>query len=281
MMVYLNGEYLEESVAKVPVTDRGFLFGDAVFETLRTVKGKPLLWSPHLARFWRGADLLGIPVPLSAEGLSEAVDALLHLNQMPDAVLRITLTRGSGPRGYSPKGADQPRLVITSQLAPEPFGGRGDGWDVVTSRWRVPSPGPLSEIKHANRLTSILARAEADAAGAQEALQLCATGQVAEASGSNVAWLVDGTLVAPGPDTGALAGVMQDYVLRAAVRLGWPCQRSSMAPEGLWEVDGVFLTNSVHLLVPMRSLDGRALRISPKIGILMGELQDALLVERR
>lgn len=278
MFVHVDGRIVEESAAHVPITDRGFLFGDAIFETLRSVRGQPLLWTQHFARWRRGAELLKIPLSVQAESLHESVTHLLSKNRTPDAVVRITLSRGSGPRGYSPKGALQPRLIITCEPAPEPFGA-GRDWDLVLSTWRTPPPGSLTQVKHANRLVSVLARAEADAAGADDALQLGVDGQVAEASASNVAWFDGDTLVSPGFESGALPGVTLDCVMQIAARLGWRCRRESVVLERLFTVDGVFLTNSVHLLVGVRSLDGRRLRRSPKIKVLVHEIRNALLDE--
>jgi len=276
MKVYLNGEVMDESEACVPVTDRGFLFGDAIFETLRTWKGKPLLWSLHAARLVEGAELLNLALPLGIEAIRREVEKLVDENHLSEAVVRITLTRGTGLRGYSPKGANQSTLLITSQSAPEVFGGRGEGWDLVTSHWPVAPVGPLSRVKHANRLGSILARAEADALGAHEALQLSAAGMVAEGSGGNLGWFEGETLVVPSSDTGALPGVMQDYVLQVAAQLKWPLRTAAITREELMRADGVFLTNSVYLLVPIRSLDGQPLRISPITGVLIELLRQRL-----
>lgn len=275
MIVYLNGDFLEERDARVPVTDRGFLFGDGVFETLRVAEGRPLLWREHAVRLRRGAETLAIPLVTTDEMLQGVVQGVLQRNELRDAVVRITLTRGSGPRGYSPRGADSPTLLVAAQPAPEPFGGGTAGWDLIVSQQVLPTGSRLSTIKHANRLQAILARSEADAAGAQEALLLNTEGHVAEASGANIAWFEGGTLVTPGEATGALPGVLLKFVVEEVGRLGWACRTAQVRLEELWNAEGVFLTNSVQLLVPVRSLNGRLLRGGERVR----ELADFLRVQ--
>lgn len=277
MIVFLNGDYLEERVARVPVTDRGFLFGDGVFETLRVAEGRLLLWREHVSRLRRGAETLAIPLAPTDALLQGMVQGVLKRNELRDAVVRMTLTRGSGPRGYSPRGADSPTLLITAQPAPEPFGGATDGWDLMVSQQVLPTGNRLSTIKHANRLQAILARSEADAAGVQEALLLNTEGHIAEASGANIAWFEGATLVTPAEATGALPGVLLKFVVEEAGRLGWACRTAQVRPEQLWTAEGVFLTNSVQLLVPVRSLNGRSLRGGEKVKELAAFLRFQLL----
>jgi len=279
MMVYLNGDFVAEAEARVPVTDRGFLLGDALFETLRVANGVPLLWEAHLERFTRGLALLQVSGAGAPGDWQRAVRELLRRNALREAVVRITVTRGSGARGYSPRGAVHPTVVITAHPAPAPFGDLGSrpGWHLITSRYAVPPPQPLSGIKHANRLLSVLARMEADAVGADEALMLGAAGQVAEASGSNVGWFEGDTLVTPDAATGALPGVQLDYVGQTARRLGWACRTASVPPGRLQSVVGLFLTNSIHLLVPVARFDDHSVPGSPKIAILQAKLRESLL----
>ena len=118
MVVFLNGQFLPEAEAVVPVNDRGFLLGDGLFETLRVVNGKPFRFAQHLERMMRGADFLKIKPPFTPKELEQFAARLIEQNQMPDAILRVTLTRGPGERGYSSKGADRPTLVMTLHPAP-------------------------------------------------------------------------------------------------------------------------------------------------------------------
>src|SRR6266850_1603984 len=105
MVVFLNGQFVPEAQAVVPVSDRGFMYGDGLFETMRVFRGKPFRMAQHLERMVRGADFLKIKLPHTPKELQKFSEELIAKNQMPDSVLRVTLTRGSGERGYSPKGA--------------------------------------------------------------------------------------------------------------------------------------------------------------------------------
>src|SRR5271170_2215886 len=118
MLVFLNGQFLPEAQAVVPVNDRGFLLGDGLFETMRVTGGKPFRFAQHLERMTRGADFLKIKPPFSPKELKKFAAQLIEQNQMPDAILRVTLTRGPGARGYTPNGENQPTVVMTLHAAP-------------------------------------------------------------------------------------------------------------------------------------------------------------------
>ncbi|HEX4644553.1 MAG TPA: aminotransferase class IV, partial [Verrucomicrobiae bacterium] len=109
--VFLNGQFVPEEQAVVSVFDRGFLYGDGLFEALRVYNGQPFRWTQHLERLQRGADFLKIRLPFTAAELRNHAAELIRRNQMPECLLRLVLSRGVGPRGYSPRGADLPVLV--------------------------------------------------------------------------------------------------------------------------------------------------------------------------
>lgn len=281
MLVYLNGAFVDETAASVPVTDRGFLLGDALFETVRAAGGVPLLWEAHGERMRRGLELLGLLVAWDSRQFEALVVELLSRNGLRDAVIRITITRGSGARGYSPRGAGRPTILLTAQPAPAPFGGLAagadNGWKVITSQYRVPPPSALAGIKHTNRLSSVLARMEADAAGVDESLMLSVDGAVAEASGSNLVWWEAGELYTPATTTGALPGVMLEFVGATARGLGWGWRTARADLNRVWGSAGAFLTNSVHLMVPITQWDGRPLASEAKNDVLRAELSRRLL----
>src|SRR6266487_3412789 len=127
MVVFLNGRFLAEEAALVSVFDRGFLYGDGLFETLRVVRGRPFLWNEHMERFRRGAVVLKLRPPLTSVEMHRAADRLIQFNGLPNAALRVTLARGPGPRGYSPKGADRPTLAMTLHAVPRPGAKRSVG----------------------------------------------------------------------------------------------------------------------------------------------------------
>src|ERR1051326_1338966 len=118
MDVFLNGQFVAETQAVVSVNDRGFMYGDGLFETMRVFNGKPFRMAQHLERMVRGADYLKIKLPHTPKELQQLAAQIIEKNSMPDSILRVTLTRGPGERGYSPRGADKPTIVITLYPAP-------------------------------------------------------------------------------------------------------------------------------------------------------------------
>src|SRR5471030_2961427 len=113
MLVFLNGQFMPLAEAVVPVNDRGFLLGDGLFETMRVVGGRPFRFAQHLERMTRGAEFLKIKPPFTPRDLEKFAAQLIEQNQMPDAILRVTLTRGPGTRGYTPEAGSQPTVVMT------------------------------------------------------------------------------------------------------------------------------------------------------------------------
>jgi len=260
MVVFLNGRFVAQEAAQVAVLDRGFLYGDGLFETLRLHDGRPVSWDAHLQRLQRGAAFLRICPPLTAMEMRHALDRLVALNRLPNSVLRITLSRGPGPRGYSPQGAESPTLVLALHPLPD---ARPGGVRLITSALRVPTQDPLSQLKSCSKLLHVAARAEAEARHADDALLLNARGHIAEATSSNIFWFLNSKLLTSSARTGALMGVTRASVLRLAGSLEISCRELSATPSSLKRATGVFLTNSVQGIVEATSLDGVKLFRSP------------------
>ncbi len=235
MTVFLNDQFVPEEHAVVSVFDRGFLYGDGLYETLRICNGKPFRWAEHLERFERGAAFLKIQVPFKADDLRGQAIELIRLNRMPEALLRISLSRGVGPRGFSPKGAVRPALVMSLHPAPDTCGKLPPTWRVITASSRLPANEPLSLFKNCNRLPQILAKAEADAAEADEALLLNTTGEIVEASASNLFWIRDNVVCTPPLTSGILAGVTRLVVFEICRKLGVSTSETGITPAELRE----------------------------------------------
>jgi branched-subunit amino acid aminotransferase/4-amino-4-deoxychorismate lyase len=187
-VIFLNGRFVDATRAKVSVFDRGFLYGDGVFETLRLSDGEPQRWDQHAARFLGGATCLKIRVPRSPGQLRAVARELALRNRVKEAVLRMQLTRGLGPRGYAIRAAKHPTLVMSLHPAPPSDGRAPLRWKLITASLRLPVGDALSRFKTCNRLHYLLARAEAEAAGADDALLLNARGEVVETSCANLFW---------------------------------------------------------------------------------------------
>jgi branched-chain amino acid aminotransferase len=259
MLVFLNGQLVPEQWAMVSVFDRGFLYGDGLFETLRVLNGKPFRWEQHFQRLEDGARFLGITVPFSLEELRRFAGLLIQENRMPDALLRISLSRGVGPRGYSPKGADTPFMAMSLHAA-SPFDPhRPPRWRVITSSVRIAANEPLAQFKTSNKLPQIIARAEADAASAEEALLVDTNGHVVEASSSNLFWVEKEVVCSP-PRGGFLPGVTRAVVMEICGILGVELREVAVTPEGLRQTDGVFLSLSSVGVAECVWLDGCELK---------------------
>lgn len=262
MTVFLNGQYLPAEEARVSVMDRGFLYGDGVFETLPLVRGHPFLWPAHFQRWQAGAAVLGIEIPLEENALIRIIRELAERNGLQQAVLRLMLTRGPGPRGYSPRDAGPPTVLISLHPPPNPWMPEA-GWRVVTASLRSAGPTPLSPYKTCNRLPQILARMEADRVGADEALVLDEQHRLVEASSANVFWVTDGALWSPGPPSGALDGITRRWVIAYSRSRGWPVREATLPAEAVRQAEGLFLTLSTRGVVEVTHWDGRPLRRWP------------------
>jgi branched-chain amino acid aminotransferase len=254
----LNGQFLPESEASVPVSDRSFLYGDGLFETMRIYQGLPFGWFSHLARMQQGASLLGITLPPERALRSQAEELILR-NGLAECVLRIQVSRGSGPRGYVPPQVSSTLCLLTIGRVPTPDPAETLGSALVTSSWRVPSGAAWASCKSVSRLIYVMASAEAVRDGADEPLMLNERDEVAEAASANFFWVTGGEVCTPPLESGALAGTTREWVLQQAEKLGYAvCERVLPCPE-LAQVETAFLTSSVKEIQRLKSLDGRRL----------------------
>jgi len=265
MIVFLNGRFVPEEQAVVSVFDRSFLYGDGLFETMRIFKGKPFRWQQHMERLQDGAEFLKIVPPFSSDALRAFAQDLILANQMPESLLRLTLSRGIGRRGYSPKGADRPSLIMSLHPAPDISASDPPCWRLKTASVRLPAGEPLAQFKTCNKLAQVLARAEADAAAAQEALLMNTVGFVVEGASSNLFWIEGGHVFTPPLASGILAGVTRCVVSELCAKLGLTSKETNVKPDELRPMDGVFLSLSSYGIAAAVSLDGQTLRQSPLI----------------
>lgn len=263
MIVFLNGQFVPEEQAVVSVFDRSFLYGDGLFETMRIYNHKPFRWEQHLDRLIRGARFLNIALPFSAAELTDFATELIAANQVSNALLRLTFSRGAGVRGYSPTGANRPFLVMTLHPGPGADAAHPPRWRLHVSSFRVPAHEPLAQFKTCNKLPQILARAEAEAAKAQEALLLNTDGAVVEAASSNLFWIRNGAVCTPPVASGVLPGVTRAVVLELCQSFGLASHESTLTPKQLLDTDGIFLSLSSAGIAEAVALDERPVRQSP------------------
>ena len=271
MIVLLNGEFVPESDAKVSVFDRGFLYGDGLFETLLIRRGVPFRWHQHMERFEIALELLKVRCPFDHATLRRFAESLVEKNNLQDAILRIHLSRGIGLRGYSPKGADTPTFVMSLHPAPAITPGEPPQWKLITARNPIAQDNPLAHHKSANKLHQVLARMEAEERGADEALLLNNKGEIAEATSANLFWIENGALFSPPSSAGALAGITRQAVIELASSAKLKFEEATAPPDRLLNSEGIFLTLTSLGLAAATSLDGRPLPQSPLIAKLHWE----------
>ena len=255
-IVYLNGSLMPRSQARISALDYGFLYGFGLFETMRAYEGQVFLLDRHLSRLARSAEILGLPIGVS--DLEEAVMATIQANQLSEARIRISISIGEGGMAPDPSTCQKPTvLVLAGHYQPYPEQVYQKGFRAVVSSIRRNSQSPLSRLKSANYLESILARQEARAAGVDEALCLNEKGLLAEASMSNVFLVTNGTLRTPGQESGILPGITREIVLELASQLGINTLEHDIRLDELFHAQEAFLTNSLIEVMPLAEIDGK------------------------
>ncbi len=253
--LWVDGAMLRGEAAMISLFDRGARDGEGIFETLRIYDRRPFQWRRHLERLVLAAAELGFPVPPAPAVMREALEALLDAQQLGDAVARITVTRGI-PGGRPTRTGC---WIEVEPLAARLWSGaRGGRASAILSR-RPFEPGALGRYKTTSRLAYHLAREEARAARADEAILVSAAGDVLEGAVSNLFAAHDGVVTTPPLERGILPGLTRAAVIGACAELGIPCREEPVDRAALAEADEVFLTNSVQQVVPLATLGGRPL----------------------
>lgn len=259
--VWIDGAVIEATDARIPVTDHGLLYGDGVFEGIRIYRGGLFRLDRHLARLEVGLKALALEPAGGVAAMRDIVLATARAYGEREAYTRLVVTRGEGALGVDPTTCGEPRVFcLVDRVAIYPESRLRDGIDLATSSFRRPSPDVLDpRVKSLNYLNNALAKLEARRAGADEALLLNAAGQVAEASVANLFAVCDGALLTPSVSDGALEGITRGTLLELAEGLGISAGPRTLGRFDLLAASEVFLSGSGAGLVPVRSLDGRAI----------------------
>ncbi len=271
--VFLNDFFVLESEAKVSVFDYGFLYGDGLFETMRSYSGKIFALRQHLDRLSASANLLQLNIP-DSKTLRKWLYGTLERNQLSDAVIRLTITRGTGEKGFHPGGCDKSTVVITARpnklLAPELD---QDGVDaVIVSTQRTSATGGETCLKSLSFLNNIVAKLEAEQAGVFEGIFLSKEGFLTEGSISNLFWVQNGTLRTPSPEAPILKGITREIVMEQAGKNGIIVEQGLYPPLALFEADEAFLTNSAIEILPLTSINGKKIALA-QVGPITRKLQ--------
>jgi len=274
-ITWLNGQLLPTSQAVVPVNDHGLLYGDGVFEGIRFYRRRAFRLQQHLQRLALSARAIALQIPLSSEELTTVIERLIETFADDDGYIRLMVTRGAGPLGLNPKSCSQPNVIaIADQLTVIDIGQQQAGARlIVSSVRRLPADGLDPRIKSLNYLNHILAKIEANHAGADEAILLNAQGRVAEGTADNVFIVRGGRLLTPPCSEGALEGITRELMLQLAQDNGIETREQPLGVYDLYAADECFLTGTGAELIPVASIDCRSMPSCP--GPVFRRLQQA------
>lgn len=261
-VVYLNGRYVQAERAKVSAFDRGFSYGDGLFETIRAYAGWVFGLERHLARLKKGADQIGIPFEGDVDEWRQVMGELLRRNRLkaPDASLRLTVTRGSDVLGslLPPDAPPPPTLLLVAKPLDAGIAERQQvGIGAVTVHWGSPF-NPL-QIKSLDYLYNMLAMAQAHREGAQEALFVDRDGTIVEGTTSNVFSVSKGMLTTPPESSGLLPGITREVVIDLAKKEGLILREAPLPLQDLLASEEAFLTGSLKEIMPLITVDGRTI----------------------
>lgn len=260
-IVNINGALFPREQAVIPVFDRQFLYGDGIYETLRTFGGHPFLLGPHLRRLHHSAEALELPLRLSDAELRLEIVRTLEAAGNEESVIRVMVTRGEGEVGLDPALGGEPNVIIMVRpFTPMALDVRLGGVEVAVPTVRRNSPRAIpGNIKTGNYLNQVMALGQGRKKGAYEVVMLNEQGAVAEGSTSNLFFVEQGGLYTPSLETGILPGVTRALVLGIARELGIPTEEGRYSLGRFLGADEAFLTSTLKDVLPIRACEGRAL----------------------
>jgi len=261
MMVYIDGQFFAKSDAKISVFDHGLLYGDGVFEGIRSYNGRVFKLDEHLKRLYESAKAILLNISLSVEEMEAAVLATLRENNLRDAYIRLIVTRGEGDLGLDPDKCPKPSTIIIADaitLYPSEF--YDNGLEIVTvAATRNYAEAVNPRIKSLNYLNNILAKIEGKLAGVVEALMLNTAGQVVECTGDNVFFVKDNIIVTPPTHVGILEGITRNAVIDLACDRGYTVEEQVFTRHDLYMADECFLTGTAAEVIPVVMIDKRVI----------------------
>jgi branched-chain amino acid aminotransferase len=261
LTIYVDGEFFPEVEAKVSVFDHGLLYGDGIFEGIRFYNGRVFRLEEHLDRLWDSAKSICLEVPMSQRAMTDALLETIRRNDLRDGYIRLLVTRGVGNLGLNPAQCKKPSVIIiaaTIALYPEKM--YRNGLTVMTCATRRTNPAALNPaVKSLNYLNNVMARIEANLAGADEALMLNDDGCVAECTADNVFVIKRGEIFTPPISAGALRGITRAVVFEIAAELGLKISEINLTRHDIFIADECFLTGTAAEVIPVIKADNRVI----------------------
>lgn len=261
LKVYINGTLYDKDDAKISVYDHGLLYGDGVFEGIRSYGGKVFRLQEHLDRLWDSAKALWLEIPMSKKQLGRDIERMLETNGIQDGYIRVVVTRGCGTLGLDPNRCSDPQvIIIADSISLYPKELYEKGLEIITVSTMRNHPAALSpRIKSLNYLNNILAKIEGLQAGCIEALMLNHKGEVAECTGDNLFLVRKGRILTPPNEAGILEGITRDAVMALAREAGYEMLESPLTKHDVYIADECFLTGTAAEVVPVVKVDSRTI----------------------
>jgi len=266
-LVWINGTVQSADQARCWCLDRGLLYGDGLFETMLACQGTIFRLKAHLDRLEAGAQILRIKLPLSQQQLRKAVQTTVNQSHLQSAYVRLTLTRGVGGRPSQLEDSSPSTMIWVRELGGYPQQLYERGMSAILATTRRNEHSVLSRIKSLNYLDNLLARAEAEQAGADEAIMLNTAGMIAEASASNLFIVKNGRLLTPPVEAGLLPGITRACVMQLTRTQGIDLTQRPLSLDELRQAQEAFLTNSLMGVMPLTRFQDQPIG-SGKVGDL-------------
>ncbi|GAT33991.1 branched-chain amino acid aminotransferase [Terrimicrobium sacchariphilum] len=261
MKIFLDGQFYDKQDAKISVFDHGLLYGDGVFEGIRFYNGRVFRLEEHIDRLYDSAKAICLTIPMTPAEMTEALLETIRINELKDGYVRLVVTRGVGDLGLNPLLCPKASVfIIAAKITLYPEEMYKNGLTVVTCATRRIPHGALSPmVKSLNYLNNVLAKIEAQQAGAGEGLMLNEQGYVAECTGDNIFTIKNGQVYTPPISAGALAGVTREAMFHIAAQLGVTISEPNMTRYDIYTADECFLTGTAAEVIPVTKLDTRVI----------------------
>ena len=259
MRIYLDGKLVDKDKAVISVFDHGLLYGDGVFEGIRSYNSLVFKLKEHIDRLYRSAEAIELKIPMTKADMIKTVLETLKANGLKDAYIRLVVTRGPGDLGLDPRKCKVPTVfIITDKISLYPKEFYQNGLAIITAKTRRNLITALNpKIKSLNYLNNILAKIDAIKAGTEEAIMLTYNDYVAECTGDNIFIISGGRLITPPTDVGALEGITRDAVIGLAGKMGIGFEEKMIRIEDIYTASEVFLTGTAAEIVPVTTIDKR------------------------
>lgn len=259
MKIYINGKLVDKAKAQISVFDHGLLYGDGVFEGVRSYNRSVFKLDEHIDRLFESAHTIMLDIPLSKKELKKAILNVFKVNGLKDGYVRLVVTRGEGDLGLDPRKCTRPTIImIADKITFYPEKIYREGMELITAATRRNAVEALNpQIKSLNYLNNILAKIEATHRGVQEALMLNSDGYVAECTGDNIFIIKNKNLITPAVYAGALKGITRDTIMDIARTEKINVFMELISRHDLFNADECFLTGTAAEIVPVVKIDGR------------------------